>query len=465
MPKIIRPQPGPQEQALSSKADILIYGGAAGSGKSWALLLEAIRYKNVKGFNATIFRTQFTDLIRAGSLWEESYKLYGDIKGAQARVGDKQWVFHDKNGEVTSKVTFAHLNDINLQTWKGSQLCLIGYDELCDFSENQFFFMLSRNRSLCGVSPYIRGTCNPDPDSWVARFISWWIDQDTGYPIKERSGVLRWMIRRDEKIYWADRVEDLWEQFGLNTPEERMEPKSVTFIAASIYDNQELLKVNPQYLGNLKAMGEIDRERFLNGNWKIKASAGLYFRREQINSVLDYAPTDVVAWVRCWDLAATAEKDNENAAFTAGVLMGKRNNGRYVVADVINARMSAQDVRSTIRQTARDDCERFRRVKIRLPQDPGQAGKEQAQSYIKFLAGFNVRVVPESGSKETRAEPMAAQWQAGNFDIVRADWNKPYLDQLESFPEGKFKDMVDASANAFAELEVKNTFNVRNFLN
>ena len=90
---------------------------------------------------------------------------------------------------------------------------------------------------------------------------------------------------------------------------------------------------------------------------------------------------------------------------------------------------------------------------MRLPQDPGQAGKEQAQSYIKFLSGFDVCAVQESGSKESRAEPVAAQWQAGNFDIVIGDWNEAYLAQLESFPMSKFKDMVDATSSAFSELE------------
>ena len=59
---------------------------------------------------------------------------------------------------------------------------------------------------------------------------------------------------------------------------------------------------------------------------------------------------------------------------------------------------------------------------------------------------------------------MAAQWQVGNFDIVYGDWNEPFLHQLENFPDGKFKDMVDAAANAFAELETKNTFNPRNLI-
>jgi predicted phage terminase large subunit-like protein len=78
-----------------------------------------------------------------------------------------------------------------------------------------------------------------------------------------------------------------------------------------------------------------------------------------------------------------------------------------------------------------------------------------------MLAGFDVTAVPESGSKEIRAEPMAAQWQAGNFDILHAEWNEVYLNQLESFPVSKYKDMVDAGSSAFAELESKNHFDIR----
>lgn len=95
----------------------------------------------------------------------------------------------------------------------------------------------------------MRATCNPDADSWVAKFIAWWIDQDTGYPIPERSGVIRGMIRREEVIYWGDTKEELIERFDLKTPEELEEPKSVTFIMSSVYDNQELLKIRPRLLG------------------------------------------------------------------------------------------------------------------------------------------------------------------------------------------------------------------------
>ena len=100
---------------------------------------------------------------------------------------------------------------------------------------------------------------------------------------------------------------------------------------------------------------------------------------------------------------------------------------------------------------------------MRLPQDPAQAGKDQAQSYIKFLSGFNVYARKESGDKALRAEPVAAQWQAGNFDVVIADWNDMYFSQLESFPQSKFKDMVDATSSAFNELE-EHSFDITNLI-
>lgn len=465
MARIVKPQPGPQTAFMATPANVCIYGGAAGGGKSYGLLMSALRYKNVPGFGCTIFRRNFNQIFSQGGLWDESMKIYQGIRGADPKFARGQWWFRNAEGDIVSKVTFAHIErDEDVHKWQGSQICEIGFDELTHFSEKTFFYMLSRNRSTCGVEPFIRATCNPDADSWVAKFIDWWIDPDTGYPIPERSGKLRWFIRRDEILYWANTKQELWKQFDLKTPEEKAEPRSVTFIMSKLEDNQELLKVNPGYMANLKAMSVIERERLLHGNWKIKAAAGLFFKRSQVGDYLSFVPDDVIEWVRCWDLAATEKTENGDPAFTAGVLMGKRKNGRYIVADVVNKQMSAADVRQTIKHTAQQDIAKYKRVKIRLPKDPGQAGKEQAESYIKFLAGFNVVTIAETGSKEARAEPMAAQWQAGNFDILTGPWNEEYLQQLENFPDSKFKDMVDASANAFTELETKNVFDLSNLI-
>ena len=454
MSQILKPQEGPQTQFMATPANVCIYGGAAGGGKSYGLLLSPLRYKNVPGFGCTIFRRNFNQIFSQGGLWDESMQIYRGIRGADPKIARGQWWFRDKDGNIVSKVTFAHIErDEDVHKWQGAQICEIGFDELTHFSEKTFFYMLSRNRSTCGVTPFVRATCNPDADSWVAKFIEWWIDKDTGYPIQERSGKIRWFIRRNETLYWANTRQELWEQFDLQTEEERQEPRSVTFIASKLQDNKELLRVNPGYLANLKALSVIERERLLNGNWKIKAAAGLFFKRTQLGDILDKVPNDVIRWVRCWDLAATEKTEDGDPAYTSGVLIGKRKNGRYVIADVINPQMSASDVRKTIKLTAQADRAAYKRVRIRLPKDPGQAGKEQAESYIKYLAGFDVKTVAETGSKEARAEPMAAQWQAGNFDLVAGPWNEEYLLQLENFPDGKFKDMVDASANGFAEIE------------
>lgn len=75
----------------------------------------------------------------------------------------------------------------------------------------------------------------------------------------------------------------------------------------------------------------------------------------------------------------------------------------------------------------------------RLPKDPGQAGKAQAQSFVKMLAGFPVKTIAESGSKEVRAEPFAAQWQHGNVDVLLADWNEMYFSELRASPNPNSK--------------------------
>ena len=445
---VIKPQPGPQEAFLATPADVCIYGGAAGGGKTYGLLMEAMRHKSDPDFGAVIFRRNYTQVTAQGGLWDSSRSLYRYIRGAMSRKTPKlHWEFPSG-----AKVNFAHLgSDDDCESWQGSQIAMIGFDELTHFSRYQFFYMLSRNRTDSDVKPYIRATCNPDADSWVAEFISWWIDQDTGYPIPERSGKIRYMVRINDELIWGDTKQEVIEKGA-----DEEEIKSVTFIASTLQDNQILMKRDPGYLANLKALPLVERERLLYGNWKIKPAAGLFFKRSQVGAFLEAVPDDVISWARGWDLAATSEDEDGDPAYTAGVLIGKRRNGRYVVANVTNVRLDADDVRKHIKSTCTMDKQKYKRVVERLPQDPGQAGKDQAKSYIKMLAGFVVKAIPETGSKETRAEPFAAQWQAGNVDLVMGEWKEMYLTQLESFPESKFKDMVDASSSAFAEIESRN---------
>lgn len=452
----IRPQPK-QEEFLSNPADIVIYGGAAGGGKSWSLLYEPLRHVDNRKFEAVIFRRNSNQIMNAGGLWDASFELYQKYPGAMSiKSPAPYWKFPSG-----AKVSFRHLErDESVHKWQGTEICLLEFDELTHFTEKMFFYMLSRNRSTCGVQPYVRASCNPDADSWVAGFISWWIDQDTGYPIAERSGKIRYMARVNEEIVWGDTPEEVIRiatEADYDVEIEEDDVKSVAFVASNIYDNQVLLKTNKSYLANLKALSIVERERLLYGNWKIKAAKGLFFPRAALPELLETVPNDVTRWVRAWDLAATDTDEGGDPAYTASVLLGKRRDGSYVIADATNNRLKAEKVRAMVKQCAVSDKAKYKRVRIRLSQDPGQAGKEQAQSYIKMLAGFTVSAVKESGDKQSRAEPFAAQWQAGNVSVVAGPWTETLLGQYESFPESKFKDLVDAGSNAFNELESMNT--------
>ena len=274
------------------------------------------------------------------------------------------------------------------------------------------------------------------------------------------------MVRLNEVIYWFDSREEAVKaavENGMGEQEAQTMPKSVTFIASTLQDNKILMKNDPGYLANLQALALVERERLLKGNWKIKAAAGLMFKRTKVN-MLENLPTDVILWARGWDLAATSEDEDGEPAYTAGVLVGKRKNGRYIIADVINRRCDSAEVRELIKMTCITDRAKYGRVTTRLPQDPGQAGKDQAQSYLKLLAGFTVKILPESGDKVTRAEPLSAQrlglegMDKGNVDVLIADWNEMYFNQMENFPQSKFKDMVDGSSSAFNEIENGGTY-------
>lgn len=434
----IKPQEGPQETFLSSPADIAIYGGAAGGGKSWALLLEPLRHVTAnKEFYAVVFRRNLTDAKKPGATWDQMGKIY-PLAGAKPNTSTLTYQF--PNG---GKIAIGHLeHETTVQDWQSSEVPLFLFDELTHFTRAQFFYMLSRNRSTCGVRPYIRATCNPDPDSFVAGLIAWWIDQETGFPIPDRGGIIRWFCRVNDELVWGTTRQGLIDQFG---PE--CKPKSFTFIPSTIYDNPALLKKDPGYLANLKALDTVTQARLLGGNWKIRPAAGLYFRREWCQ-VIDIAPANLDI-VRYWDLAATEKTESNDPDWTIGWKMGRcPETKRFYVLHVARDRVGPFEVRRMIKNSASADGTV---VRVGLPQDPGQAGKAQAKDMIADLAGFNVSARPERGDKVTRFAPFSAQCKAGNVIFARGAWNEEVFCSLESFDGDpkKHDDDADASGGAF----------------
>lgn len=436
----IGPQAGPQTDFLSSDADIVIFGGSAGGGKSFALLIEPLRHMDNPRFGAVIFRRNSTQVRNEGGLWHESQTLYGPM-GAHPRQASLEWLF-----PKGMRVKFGHLEyESSVLDWQGSQIPYIGFDELTHFTEHQFFYMLSRNRSMSGVAGYVRATCNPDADSWVRKLIDWWIGKD-GYPLKERSGIIRWFIRVDDQIHWADSKEEIHKQFG-NGPD--VLPKSLTFIPSSIYDNKILMDKDPSYIANLNALPRVERLRLLGGNWDVRLSAGTMFQKEWF-PILDAVPSGWMSAVRYWDRAATKPHEgNKDPDWTRGLKLYRYPNNSFVVVDLKSIRDTPWNVENLVKNVASHDTQA---VRIMSQIDPGSAGVSEAENFVRMLMGYDVRVEKLTKNKVARAKPVSAQCEVGNIRVLRAPWNDEFFSELENFPEGAHDDIVDVLSGAFNAL-------------
>jgi predicted phage terminase large subunit-like protein len=436
----IRPQPGPQEAFLASPADVCITGGGAGGGKTYGLKLEPMRHLPNGDFGAVIFRRTYAQITNEGGLWDSSMNLY-PLLGGVPNQSEHLWTF--PSGMT---VSFAHMQYAKDRfSWDGSQVPLVGFDQLEGFEESQFWYMFSRTRSAtAGVPPYIRATCNPVPESdkvggWLHKLLQWWIDPQTGLAIPERSGVIRWFARINDEMFWADTRQELVDKHGPTCL-----PKSLTFIPSKLSDNVILEAKDPGYRAALMALPRVERERLLGCNWNVIATAGTVFDRAWFSSVLKAWPTDVVRWVRYWDKAGSLG----SGCYTAGVLVGKRANGRFVIADIVRGQWSALGREEVIKQTAAADSIRCgARVTIWQEQEPGSGGKESAEATVRNLAGYTIRSERPTGDKVTRAGPLSAQAEAGNIDLVEAAWNEAWLVEAHNFDGVHgFADQVDAAA-------------------
>ncbi len=424
------PDPHPaQRRFLETVADIAVFGGAAGGGKSAALLLAAAKHAEVEGYTAQIFRRELTQVKQQGGLWDKSAEFYG----ASATPNNQSLRWRFPSGAT---VGFAHLENENSKlNYQGAELAFIGFDEGTHFSETQFWYLYSRARTTCGVKPVIRLTTNPDPDSWLANFISWWIDPDSGFPIAARDGALRWFVRDGDAVVWFDTAEDARAQYPTR------DPKSVTFICSKLEDNPSLASTD--YKSTLEALPTVERERLQLGNWKIRAAAGLIFPRAKA-LIVDSAPCRVVSRVRAWDFGGMSD-------FTACVLLAKLEDGRWLVEDVRQYQGAALSNDAALLEMAQADGVR---VQITIPQDPAEAGKTLARIRVQALAGYNIHTRLPTGDKQTRASPMSAQWRVGNILLLRGTWNQDYLSEMDGFPFAKHDDQVDASSDAFNHLEL-----------
>lgn len=316
-------------------------------------LLRAARHRDVPGYSAVIFRRTYVQASSEGGLWDSSYKVYPAM-GAEPKDSRLEWRF--PKGPT---IRMAHLqHEKNRLDWQGAQIANIVFDELTHFTPEQFWYLLSRNRSVCGVKPEINATTNPEP-GWVADLLEWWIDPESGYPIPSRSGVKRWFVRVNDGLVWGDIREQLEEDY----PE--LEAMSLTFIAGKLEDNPLMTEADPRYRSKLLALGTVERERLLEGNWKIRITVGAIFQNFNEANLCD--STDVPR-----DMGKYAF-DEVRIGLDPGdvnpylVVVGRRGSTWYVMEAVEFGNGTDAVLDSTVLKKAADLCKEYGVDQCRIP--------------------------------------------------------------------------------------------------
>jgi predicted phage terminase large subunit-like protein len=391
--------PEPKQAAfILCSAREALYGGAAGGGKSVALLIAALEWVDRPDYAALILRRTFADLSLPGALIPLSQEWLGPTD-AVWNGNEHTWTFPSG-----AKLVFGYMDaEKDKFRYQGAAFHFVGWDELTQFTETQYRYLFSRRRRRTGsTAPTVhRSTSNPGGEGheWVkARFV------DPGDPKRP-------------------------------------------FFPARLDDNPHLDRED--YLHSLDELDPITRAQLLHGDWGAMPSGG-WFERHNLE-IVDSAPV-ITGAIRYWDMAATAPKPNTDPDYTVGLLLGEGADGHLYVLDVQRFRLSPADTQQAMKRTARGDA--TLPVTIWFEQEGGASGVIAADYIIRsVLDGYPAFADKKDVSKKARAAPVAAQVARRAIKIVRAPWNQAFLDEMEAFPMAGHDDQVDALSGAFAKLK------------
>jgi predicted phage terminase large subunit-like protein len=382
-----------------------LFGGAAGGGKSAALLMGAAQYVESPGYAALLLRRTFPDLSRPGALIDMS-KQWWDGTAARYAEGKRTWTFPSG-----ATISFGHMErEADKLNYQGSAFHFIGYDEVTQFTETQYTYPISRiRRNMEKAHIPIRARAGANP----------------GGPGHQ------WVMDR----FKTDQAEDPNRVYYLQGDDR-------FFLPSRIQDNPSLDQET--YVKTLMRLDPVTRAQLLEGDWRATGS-GANFKREDLiihTEVPEYVVFDGLC--RSWDFAATGPNENTDADYTVGSLVGIDQSEDIWIVDVVAIQGTPGQVATLVRHTAQLDGAD---IPVVIEQEPGASGKMVIDQYEhRILAGHEVHGVRSTGNKIARAAPLASLSAARKVHIVRGRWTRRMIDEMEQFPYGTHDDFVDSPA-------------------
>ncbi len=448
-PIILAPASVPQEQLLASNSTITLYHGSAGGGKTYALILAMVKYAAMQNSTIICFRRTAPQIRSPGSVWQEASRIFKQMfPDAKIRGRDLEIYIPSTN----SVVKFAHLqylSDVNNHL--GSQYSVVIFDEATTFHPFEEFILplMGRMRNAAvNYTPVMLWATNPKFDHGIYHWIKDFYLDDNGIPTEEASNTERYFVLQNNSPIWYDSLEEAEAIHGKGNP------RSFRAIRAHVTQNIPLMRSNPDYLANLKALPEIRRRIYLDGSWTAREEEAGYFKREWCN-VVPFPNPDKCRRVRAWDSSATPTSSaSPDPDWTRGTLISKDTNSIYTVEDIKSLRDRPHVVEQLIYNTAKEDGSN---VTVVIECDPGAAGIAYANQIKSKLAemGFYCKVIKSQKSKLTRFLPVSALAEAGRIQYCRAPWNEEFLVELENFngeKNGFHDDICDTMSTGIAAL-------------
>lgn len=405
--KYIPYDPTPKQSAflLMNNQKEVLYGGAAGGGKSVAQLMAALQYVDIPGYSAILFRKTYADLTLPNALIDMSKQWLMPFVDS----GEVKWSEKDKKYTFPSGATlnFGYLESANdCYRYQGAEFQYIGMDEVTHIDPINYRYLFSRLRKPKSLPVPLRFRATANPGGQFGEYY--------------------------------------YQRFFVEGPE-----KGRIFIGAGLDDNPHLDA--EAYKESLAELDPIERERLLNGNWEIKANGDL-FNRMWFTIVPATDIPDAAKRVRFWDMASTdpakrKSKNKREPDWTVGFKLAHYQ-GLYWIEDIVRIQKKPFEVEEIIKATAIQDgysCA------IRMEKEPGSSGDITIDHYSRnVLRGYDFLGVPSTGSKVERARTASAAAQAGKIFLSQRCRNMlPFLDEVDLFPFGFKDDTVDGLSGAF----------------